>query len=220
MASISETIQNIISAITGLFRPKPSLNTMSQDDLTKEKTILEQNENKILREIKKLERQKARLFEEARREPSESVRRAKARQIRDIDQRIRSLQSTLTPLGKRLSVLDSLIAQHEMGNFAPGTSQVVDALRQTDAQQIQKNIDNQLVEDLVQEGKLDDMTETFKTAREREDAMHEEDEEIQAILSQIEQSAVMDADTEESAFLKETHHDTESPSGQAMPETE
>ena len=220
MASLSETIQQIITSIAGLFGRKKGLDSLSKDELQKEQRILEQNEYKITRKIEQLEAQKTRLFEEARREPSESVRRAKARQIRDIDQRIRSLQSTLTPLGKRLSVLDSLIAQHEMGNFAPGTSQVVDALRQTDAQQIQKNIDNQLVEDLVQEGKLDDMTETFKTAREREDAMYEEDEEIQAILSQIEQSAVMDADTEESAFLKETHHDTESPSGQAMPETE
>lgn len=203
MASISETIQNIISAITGLFRPKPSLNTMSQDDLTKEKTILEQNENKILREMKRLEEQKVKLFEEAKREPSESMRRAKARQIRDIDQRIRGMQATLGPLGQRISVLDRFISMHEMGNFAPNSSEVIDALRRTDAQQIQQDIDNQLAADLMQEEKLNDMAETFKTAQERDEALYEEDEELMSIMTEIESAAVMDASVEEAALLKE-----------------
>ena len=203
MASLSQTIQNIIAAITGIFKPKSSLNTLSKDALVKEKSILERNENKILREMERLEKQKTRLFEEAKKEPSDSVRRAKARQIREIDQRIRSLQATLGPLGQRISVLDRFISQHEMGNFAPGTSDVIDVLRQTDAQQIQQAIDSQLAADLMQEEKLSEMAETFKAARERDEAMCEEDEEILGIMAQIESAAAMDAGVEEAALLKE-----------------
>jgi hypothetical protein len=153
--------------------------------------------------MKRLEEQKVKLFEEAKREPSESMRRAKARQIRDIDQRIRSLQATLGPLGQRISVLDRFISMHEMGNFAPGSSEVIDVIRQTDAQQIQQEIDSQLAADLMQEEKLNDMAETFKIARERDEAMYEEDEELSAILAEIESAAVMDASVEEAALLKE-----------------
>jgi len=203
MVSISETIQQIITSIAGLFGRKKGLDSLSKDELQKEQRILEQNEHKITRKIEQLEAQKTRLFEEARREPSESVRRAKARQIRDIDQRIRSLQATLGPLGQRISVLDRFISMHEMGNFAPGSSEVIDVIRQTDAQQIQQDIDEQLATDLIQEEKINEMTETFKTARERDEAMYEEDEELSAILAEIESAAVMDASVEEAALLKE-----------------
>lgn len=215
MASISETIQKIITAIANIFKRKPSLNTLSKDDLVKEKSLLEQNENKILREMSRLEKQKAKLFEEARQEAAESVRLAKARQIRDADQRIRSLQATLGPLGKRIGVLDRLIAQREMGNFAPGTSVVADVLRQTDAQQIQQEIDNALAADLMQEEKMNEMSETFKAAQERDEALYDEGEELQAIMAQIESAAAMDASVEEAALLKEqTPAQTESADAQ------
>lgn len=215
MASISETIQKIITAIANIFKRKPSLNTLSKDDLVKEKSLLEQNENKILREMSRLEKQKAKLFEEARQEASESVRLAKARQIRDADQRIRSLQATLGPLGNRIGVLDRLIAQREMGNFAPGTSVVADVLRQTDAQQIQQEIDNALAADLMQEEKMNEMSETFKAAQERDEALYDEGEELQAIMAQIESAAAMDASVEEAALLREqTPAQTESADAQ------
>ncbi len=203
MASISETIQNLIAAIAGIFRPKKGLESLSKDDLIKQKNILERNETKILREIEDLEKKKAQLFEEAKQATSDSLRRAKARQIRDIDQRIRSLHGTLTPLGKRISVLNSLIAQHEMGALPAGASELVDTLRQTDAQAIQEEIDEQLAMDLVQDQKMDAMTETFAAARERDEALYEEDEELLDILAQIESAAAMEASVEEAALLKE-----------------
>ena len=215
MASISQTIQNIIGSIMKLFRRKSTLETMSKDDLSQLKSKLELNENKILREIEKLEKQKEQLFEEATRERSESLRRAKARQIRDVDQRIRGLKATITPLGKRISILDRLIAQHDMGNFAPGTSEVIDILRQTDANELQKEIDNQLAEEMMQEEKLDTMAKTFRAAQEKDEAEHKLDEEVEAILAEIENAAIRDAEIEEVAFLQE-----QTPSSKETPSTE
>jgi len=76
-------------------------------------------------------------------------------------------------------------------------------MRRTDAQQIQQDIDNQLAADLMQEEKLNDMAETFKTAQERDEALYEEDEELMSIMTEIESAAVMDASVEEAALLKE-----------------
>ncbi len=219
MASISETIQKIITAIASIFKRKPSLQNISKDELIKEKSTLERNERKILKQMETMEQQKIKLFEEAKREPSESVRRAKARQIRDIDQRINGLQATLSPLGKRISALGSLIAQREMGNFAPGTSEVMDALRQTDAQQIQQEIEEALAADLMQEEKLNGLAETFNAAQARDEALYDEGEELKNILAQIENAAAMDASVEEAALLKTQEsasaesisHDKESP---------
>lgn len=203
MASIAETIRSLIDSITGIFRRKRGLESLSKDDLITQKTILEQNENKILREMERLEVQKTKLFEEAKQASSESVRRAKARQIRDIDQRIRGLQSTLTPLGKRISILGRLIAQHDTEALPEGVSEVADVLRRTDTQEIQNEIDAQLAADLMQDEKLDDMAESFNVAQERDEELYEEDEEVLAIMAQIESAAAMEASMEEAALLKE-----------------
>ena len=204
MASISETIQKVIDSITRIFRRKSTLATLSRDDLVKEKNTLERNENKILRQMQQLEKKKELLFEEAKQERSESVRRAKARQIRDIDQRIRSLQATLGPLGQRISVLDRFISMHDMGNFAPGSSEVMDLLRQADSKEIEKEIKDDLAAAMMEEEKMDAMTESFKVARERDEEQYTADEELMDILAEIEQAAIRDASVEEAALLKET----------------
>lgn len=201
--TFSETIKGWLQSIINLFRPKRGLDTLSKDDLLTQKMQLERNENKILRQMEQLERQKARLFEEAKQESSESMRRAKARQIRDIDQRIKGLQAVLGPLGQRISVIDRLVSQHEMGQFAAGSSEVVDALRETDAQVVQQEMDEALTEELLQDEKVDNMLETFRVSSAREAEMYDEDEDLLAIMDQIEQAASLDAAAEETAALSE-----------------
>jgi hypothetical protein len=200
--TFSETIRGWFQSIANLFRPKQGLDSMSKDDLLAQKMQLERNENKILRQMKQLEAQKAKLFEEAKQEPSESMRRAKARQIRDIDQRIKGLQAVLGPLGQRIGVMDRLISQYEMGQFAKGSSELVDVLRETDAQVIQQQLDEALTEDILHDEKVGDMLDTFRASAEREAEQYEEDEDLLAILGEIEHAANLDAAAEESAILR------------------
>lgn len=216
-STLSETVQSWFRSVVNLFRPKQTLDTMSKDDLRKQKSTLERNERKLVKQLEKLEAQKTQLFQEAKQEPSESVRRAKARQIRDIDQRVQGLNAVLGPLGQRISMLDRLIAQYDMGQFAKGSSELIDILHETDAQSLQQKMDQALTEELLQNEKVDSMLETFRTASERDAEIYEEDEEVLAILGNIEQSAAMDASVEEAALLKEQ---TPSQTDSASPEKE
>jgi len=204
MASLSETIQNILAAIANIFKRKPtSIEKMSQDDLLKQKAILENNETKILNDIEKLEAEKIKLFEEAKNADSKSMMEAIARKIHTTDKRIKGLQATLGPLGQRISALDRFINMKEMGNLAPNTNKIIDVLRETDSEQIQQEVDKQLAQDLRQDEKMDDTLESFKMMQEQDDANFKEDEEIKSIMEQIEQAQAMDASVEEIALLKE-----------------
>ena len=201
--TFSETIQGWFQSIANLFRPKQGLGTMSKDDLLAQKMQLERSERKILRLLKEMEAQKSKLFEEAKLEPSESMRRAKARQIRDIDQRIKGQQAVLGPVGQRISVMDRLISQYEMGQFAEGSSELVDALRETDAQVLQQKMDEALTEDILHDEKVGDMLDTFRVSSERDAELYDEDEDLLAIMGEIEHAASLDAAVEETAALRE-----------------
>ncbi len=163
---------------------------------------MELSEKKTLRQLEKLEAKKTKLFEEAKQEPSQSLIRAKARQIRDIEQRIQGLQAVLGPLGARISVLDRLIPQYEMGQFAEGSSALTDALRQTDAQVIQQQMDEALAQDVLQDEKMQNMLDTFRIASDRDEEVYE-DEDIAGIMEDIERAAALEAGAEEVAVLRE-----------------
>ncbi len=200
-SSFSESIHNLWDRITGLFRPQPTLNTLSRDQLMAEKLQLERSEQKIVQNLAKLEAEKTRLFEAAKQEPSQNMRLVMARQIRDVDQRAKSLQDTLTPLGKRISVLNELIAQQEMGRFGEGSSKLVDALRATDALTVRNMALDQATQDLYQDEKLSGMLETMNTAREAESAAQGKDPEVDAILAEIERSAAAEQAVAEKAVV-------------------
>ena len=200
-SSISESIHSLWDRIAGLFRPKPTLNTLSRDQLMAEKAQLERSEQKILQNLAKLEAEKTRLFEAAKQEPSQRKREVMARQIRDVDQRSQALQATLTPLGKRISVLSELISQQEMGRFGEGSSALVDALRATDTQAVRAWMTDEAVADQYTDEKLTGMLDTIQTTAEMDEAAHGEEVEVSAILAEIERAAASESATTEKAAL-------------------
>ena len=215
-SSLSDTIRQWIQTFTGLFRRKEGLQSLSLDDVRREKILLERSERKILRELERLEQEKNKLFEAAKQATSQVIRLSLARKIQGVDLHITQLQQTLKPLGARISVLDHLESQYELGRFAQGTSEVVDALRATDAQELQKQIDESLAQDILQNQKVDEMLETFKESMEKEAEDYDSEEGLQAILAEIEHAAQVDAGAEEEALLRE--EEPPSASSQAMPE--
>lgn len=196
-SSISETLTNIWNSIRNLFRRQRTLDDFSHDELRQEHVRLESAEQRILRDLQRLEKEKVALFEAAKNEPSQAVRQVQARKIRDINQRIESLQGNLTRIAKLLRVTDSLLAGQELGRMRAGSSDVVDSILQTDALALQDWVDDLVAGEAVTEQKVDDMIEAFQDAELMQARPVKEDDELNAILAEIEQAAAQDALREE-----------------------
>ena len=201
-SSFSDTVRQWLQTITAIFKQKPGLDNLSLDDIRKQKISLEQSERKVLRDLEKLEREKTRLFEAAKQASSQTLRLSLARKLQGVDQRITQLQHILRPLGARISVLGDFESQYELGRFARGSSEMVDALRTTDAQKIQEQVDESLSRELLQQQKVNEMLETFTGSMENESETYDQDEGLQEILKAIETASLLETEPEQAADLQ------------------
>jgi len=198
-SSFSDTVRQWLQTIIGIFKRKPGVENLSLDDIRKQKISLEQSERKVLRDLEKLEKEKTRLFEAAKQATSQTLRLSLARKLQGVDQRITQLQHILGPLGARISVLGDFESQYELGRFARGSSEIVDALRTTDAQKIQEQVDESLSRELLQQQKVDEMLGTFTESLESESETYDQDEGLQEILRAIETASMLEAEPEPDA---------------------
>lgn len=191
---------DIIRAIRSLFHRQRALGSLTLDELRAERVRLEVAECRILRDLERLEDEKAALFEAAKREQSMAVRQVQARKIRDAAYRITTLQSNLRRIGKLSRVVDSLITRYELGRFAPGTSPIVDVLVQEDSQILQNWVEDVVAGETVMEEKIDALITTMEDAERSRQQEVAEDTEVSAILAEIEQAAAREALAQESAL--------------------
>lgn len=175
------------------FSRKKNLNDYSYDELMQERTKLEAAEQKILRDLNKLEQEKATLFEQAKREPSAAVRQVKARKIRDINHRTDGLQGNIRRLGKTIRVVDMIMATRETGRLKQGSSPILDVIAATDSLNLQDWVDKVVAGESVAEQKIDDLLKAFDDAEDLRGRVSTGDAEVDAILAQIQQAAADDA---------------------------
>lgn len=93
-------------------KPQPTSATIEDiklDDLKREKVRLEQEERKMLAELRQIESQKRHLFEEGVRNSSEREQRVIARQIKGLDQKAQSLDHILQGLSKQAQIIEGLV---------------------------------------------------------------------------------------------------------------
>lgn len=190
---LSETLRNLLQSFLNLFRRQKSLSDFSHDELRMERTRLEAAEQRILNELERLEREKAELFEAAKKETSAVVRQVKARKIRDINHRIDNLQGNLGRLGKLVRVVDSVMAQKEAGRLHQGAGPVVDTLLQTDSLSLQDWVGQVVAGEAVAEEKIDQLLAAFDDAEDMGERLVHEDAEVNDILAQIEAAAAAEA---------------------------
>lgn len=191
---------DIVHAIRSLFRRQRALGDLTLDELRAERVHLEVAEHRILRDLERLEDEKAALFEAAKREQSMAVRQVQARKIRDATYRITTLQGNLRRIGKLSQVVDSLIARYELGRLEPGTSPIVDALYQENSQTLQDWVEDVVAGETVMEEKIDTLITTMEDAERSRQQEVAEDAEVSAILAEIEQAAAREALAQESAL--------------------
>lgn len=195
--SLADAWQNLLDSIRNLLHRPKSLDDFSYDELRTEHARLEAAEQRILRELDRLEKEKATLFEAAKKEPSRTTREIQARKIRDINQRSETLQGSLRRLSKLIRVVDSIMAGQEQGRLHEGVSPIVDSILDTDDLDLRDWADSLAADEMVTEQKMDQLIEAFQDAEQASEASVKEDAELTAILVEIEQAATADAAAKE-----------------------
>ncbi len=201
---IADAWNNFLRSIRKLFGSEKTLDDFSYDELRAERARLEAGEQRILRDLERLEKEKAALFEAATREPSQTVQQVQARKIRDINHRITSLQGNLGRIGKLVRVVDTVMAGRETGRMQAGTDKITDAIRETGALELQDWVEQVVAGESVTEQKVDQLLEAFQDAEATQAAVVQEDAELAAILAQIEEARSADATAEEATLLRQT----------------
>lgn len=180
-----------------IFNRKKALADYSYDELMQERAKLEAAEQKTLRDLRKLEDEKTRNFEDAKRAQSDAVRQVHARKIRDINHRIDGLQGNIRRLGKLIRVVDLTMAQMEQGRLAQQGSPIVKAIAGTDTLDMQAWVDQVVAGESVAEQKLDDLLKAFDDAEDLRGRVATGDAEVDAILAEIQRAAATEALTSE-----------------------
>lgn len=180
-----------------IFNRKKALGDYSYDELMQERAKLEAAEQKTLRDLRKLEDEKTRNFEDAKRASSDAVRQVHARKIRDINHRIDGLQGNIRRLGKLIRVVDLTMAQMEQGRLAQAGSPIVKAIAGTDTLDMQAWVDQVVAGESVAEQKLDDLLKAFDDAEDLRGRVATGDAEVDAILAEIQRAAATEALTSE-----------------------
>ena len=181
-------------------RGKKSLSDLTYDELSQERTKLELEESKTLKKLKKLEEEKAKLFEEAKRSNSKAVMQVKARQIRDIEHRIKEQQGNIRRLGKMLQLVNLQMIQMEKGQLLGSNSPFARLIQETSSTELSAWLDGTLAEGSLVESKVDEILESFRNADELRGGSTG-DAEIDAIMQQIEAAKAIDAMSAEMAEL-------------------
>jgi uncharacterized protein with gpF-like domain len=139
-----------------------------------------------------LEKEKNQLFEEAKRSNSKAVMQVHARKIRDLDHRIREQQSNIRRLGKVLQLVNMTLLQMEKGQLMGKDSPFAKLVAETSSAELSAWLDGTLAEGSLVESKVDDILESFRNADEMQGGSTGDDE-IDAIMQQIEAAKAIDA---------------------------
>ena len=172
-------------------RGQKGLNDLSYDELLQERTKLELEERKTLKKLEKLEKEKNQLFEEAKRSNSKAVMQVHARKIRDLDHRIKEQQANIRRLGKVLQLVNMTLLQMEKGQLMGKDSPFAKLIAETSSAELGAWLDGTLAEGSLVESKVDDILESFRDADEMREG-YTGDEEIDAIMQQIEAAKAID----------------------------
>jgi len=173
-------------------RGAKGLNDLSYDELMRERTKQELEERKTLKKLEKLESEKNALFEAAKASNSKAVMQVKARQIRDIEHRIKEQTGNIRRLGKMLQLVNIQLLQMEKGQLLGTNSPFAKLINETSSADLAAWLDGNLAEGSLVEHKVDDILESFRNADELQGTVSG-DSEIDTIMQQIEQAKALDA---------------------------
>jgi len=160
-----------------------TLEDIKMDDLKKEKIRLDVEERKTLGEVRELEAQKRRLFEEGVK--STGAREAKiiARKLKEVDGQAANLDRLLDSLSQQIRLINGLIQAKELGRIQK-ESGIGAMLKDFDLQDLVIFIDNAFIDGEFNQVKMQEMLGVFE--RQGFDHTRVTDPDVDEIMKQFE----------------------------------
>ena len=195
---ILNALNNFKSKVLQLAGRKKTLNSISMDELSEQRVLLDRKEEEQLQRIEKLEQQKDALFDQAKKEKDPRRQERAAAKIASGVREIKQLDVELVRLRKELRLVTGLEHVKRKSSRAVGTySQVVAGMSVSDLVSL---IDKATVDDQLNQEKLDDLLDTMDEGLELAETEGTGDELEQDILSQIREAQA----AEEAGVVPET----------------
>jgi hypothetical protein len=164
---------------------KASLDQIKEDDLKREKVRLDQEERKMLAEIRDIESQKRKLFEEGVRNSSEREQRVIARRIKEVDMEASNKDRMLQGISKQMRIVNGLIQIKQNARML-AESGLSSILQQIDMGDLITFIDKASVDGEFNMTKLDEMLNTLE-GRNAVSPQMSEDQDVLDIVAQFNQ---------------------------------
>jgi len=198
---IRELLKEKPQAGQGEALPKvANLEDLKLDDLRREKIRLEQEERKMLANLREVEAQKRKLFEEGVRNASEREQRAVARRIKELDMQSHNMDRMMQTVSKQMRIINGLIQVKERARLM-AESGISSILKDIDLQDLIIYIDKASVDGEFHMDKFDELLRTLEQA----DAISPQMSEDQDVLDIVKQMQ-MARETLDSPEAIESHY--------------
>jgi len=187
---ILNALNNFKSKVLQLAGRKKTLNSISMDELSEQRVLLDRKEEEQLQRIEKLEQQKDALFDLAKKEKDPRRQERAAAKIASSVREIKQLDVELVRLRKELRLVTGLEhVKRKSGRAVNAYSQVVAGMSVSDLVSL---IDKATIDDQLNQEKLDDLLGTMDEGLELAETEGTGDELEQDILSQIREAQAME----------------------------
>jgi len=140
---------------------KASLEDVTLDDLRREKIRFEQEERKILEQVRQLEDQKRRLFDESVRAGGDREIGVAARKIKDLDGEAANKDSLLQAISKQMRIINGLIQVKERYRVLAETG-ISGILKDIDLQDLIMYVDKASVDGEFHMDKFNELLKVFE----------------------------------------------------------
>jgi hypothetical protein len=164
-----------------------SLDDVPLDDLKKENIRLDQRQRTMISEIKDIENEKRKLFEEGVRNNNQREQRIIARRIKELDQRAQNMDRMLQTISKQMRILSGLVMLKESKRFT-SESGIANVLKTLDLQDLVVFIDQASVDGEFQEEKFDDLLRALEKSG-AHTPEYNEDEDVLQIMREMQMAS-------------------------------
>lgn len=186
----------LFDSVKGLFGSrKRTLNDLSMDELRREKTRLEQTENKLIKQVEELERRKQELFQKGVEEGSERQRRIYARKIKELDVEAKNIDKNLRFISRQLRVVNGFI-QLKKNQALMEQMGLSDIISSMDIQDLQAYVEQASVEGEFNFDKLNEVLRNIEEA-DRLVEITGEDKDIEEIVRAMEEARLAGTESPE-----------------------
>jgi len=183
---------------------KVNLEDVKLDDLKREKVRLDQEERKMLAELRDVENQKRRLFEEGVRVASEREQRVIARRIKEIDLQAQNMDRMMQAVSKQMRIINGLIQIKDRARLSR-ESGIVSLIQDIDLQDLILYIDKASVDGEFHMEKFDEILYTLEKA----DAVSPQYREDQDVLDIVKEMQMAQGIADNPEALSERFSDLE-----------